>query len=556
MKKLSLFFLIFIFLLIKNSVFAQENNFYGIHLAQPHLTDLIKVKELINSNGGDWGYVTLVIQENDLDKKKWQNIFDLLREYHLIPIIRLATSPQGENWRKGEKEDINKWVDFLDSLNWVIKKRYIVLFNEPNHGREWGGEVDPESYAKVAFHFAKTLKEKNPDFFIMLAGFDASSPHQPPKFWDEELFLKEMIKIIPVDLWEKYLDGWASHSYPNPAFSQPPYLSGRGTIKTYEFEKELLKNLGFKKDLPVFITETGWERKTLSEKKVAEYFQYAFLNVWGVDNSVFAVTPFVFDYQQEPFLGFSWKKYQSDDFYQQYYLVKSLPKKKGQPEQEEKGKISFSLPKELVAYSFYSFSLDLKNEGQAIWDKDDGYQIEIINEEKSKNTHYSVEKINPIKPKEKKTIFFNLKTIDASPKEKIRFRLIKDSKKVIESSVWQFKVLPLPSLVLEGGFWPWGALKGDDFEVQIFDWEEKLVFKKTNVSFFQGKAKIENINNVTLGDLFRVVLIKKGYLPRQSYYVFHKDENIVSFKKLLPFDFDFDQKLSLNDLFFLLKRKK
>src|SRR4030067_3611659 len=78
-----------------SNVDISLNNKFGIHLAQPHLDELEKTKELVNSNGGDWGYVTLVIQENDRDKNKWQEVFDRMRQLHLIPIIRLATVPEG-----------------------------------------------------------------------------------------------------------------------------------------------------------------------------------------------------------------------------------------------------------------------------------------------------------------------------------------------------------------------------------------------------------------------------------------------------------------------------
>ncbi len=141
--------------------FNHPNNKFGIHLAQPHYEEIKQAAALINSNGGDWGYLTLVMQENDRNQQKWQEIFDLLREYHLIPIVRLATQPEGEVWRRPKVEDVKDWVEFLNGLNWVVKNRYIILFNEPNHGQEWGGEVDPTSYAEVAISFAKTLKEKN-----------------------------------------------------------------------------------------------------------------------------------------------------------------------------------------------------------------------------------------------------------------------------------------------------------------------------------------------------------------------------------------------------------
>ena len=149
------------------SIFAVElNNIYGIHLAQPHPQDIQAASDLVNSNGGKWGYVTLVIQENDRNREKWQGIFDQMRELRLIPIVRLATQPEGENWRRPEEEDAPDWIEFLNSLNWVVKSRYIILFNEPNHGSEWGGEVDETSYAKVVVAFARALKEKNQDFLF------------------------------------------------------------------------------------------------------------------------------------------------------------------------------------------------------------------------------------------------------------------------------------------------------------------------------------------------------------------------------------------------------
>src|SRR3990170_4022812 len=187
---------------IKSAIADEvKNNKFGIHLAQPHLEDLEKAKDLVNSNGGDWGYVTLVIPENDRDKNKWQEVFDKMRELHLIPIIRLATVPQGDKWRRPTADDADSWVEFLNSLHWVVKDRYVILFNEPNHGNEWGGLVDPENYVKVALEFSKKLKEKNPDFFIMLAGLDASAPSSYPNFEDEGIFLKSVFNNGAVEQW-------------------------------------------------------------------------------------------------------------------------------------------------------------------------------------------------------------------------------------------------------------------------------------------------------------------------------------------------------------------
>jgi|GEM_PF-222679 len=669
-KFLFLFF-IFYFLFFHSFVFAQElNNKFGIHLAQPHLEDLKKAADLVNSNGGDWGYVTLVIQENDRDKKKWQEIFNLLRRYHLIPIVRLATIPENENWRRPEISDISSWVEFLDSLNWVVKNRYIVLFNEPNHGTEWGGQADPKSYAEVAFAFAKALKEKNSNFFVMLAGFDASAPHLPPKFYDEEIFLKEMLAVARdlahnnntqkdsdqeqrssdnnigvncpkiqlihrffssnlyprikkniaktisyvniqrllklfkeeklgaittaanqpaerltensdkirksafFDFFENliienilaqerkgslfnYIDGWASHSYPNPSFSGSPYDFGRGTIRTYQWELELLRRLGVEKDLPVFITETGWEKNKVGEEISAQNFKVAFEQVWLTDERVKAVTPFVLDYQMEPFLGFSWKKQGEEDFYQQYYLIQSIPKIKGEPEQIEKGEIVFDLPKELVSQSIYYFSLTLKNHGQGFWDEKAGYDLKIKSTDKTIDPgQFFFETINNINPFDQTMINFSLKTPKQIGQKTVFFVLEKEGREIIKSKELTLKILPLPSLKIKANLFPKINDQGDDFEIQIFDKRESLIFAKKGVDIYGGIGQVEEIKNIVFGQRYRMVILKKYYLPRQSFVVFKIGNYQVSFKPMIPLDFDVDGRFSFFDLISLVKNPR
>jgi hypothetical protein len=521
-----------------------ENNIFGIHLAQPDDKAIQDAANLVNSNGGDWGYITLVIQENDLNKSKWQEIFDKLREKHLIPIIRLATQPEGENWRRPNKEDISRWVDFLNSLNWVVKNRYVVLFNEPNHATEWGGAVDPKNFAQTTLELAKKLKEKNSDFFLMIAALDASAPHSPPQYWDEEIFLNAVFKEIKPDEFNNLFSGWASHSYPNPDFSGSPYDYGRGTIHTYLWEVNLLKSFGIK-ELPVFITETGWKLgKRLNEQIVANYLTYAY-NLWQQDKNIWAVTPFILNYQQQPFLGFSWQRQNADDFYLHYYTVQQLSKTKGNPPQIEKGEIKFSLPKELVAFSTYQFSILLKNTGQGIWDNNKNYLLKTNSE--FKNLLISFEKLTTIHPFEEKQITFSLNTKEAQQNLNIKFQLLKNNQIILESPNWKFNVEPLPSLSVEANYWPFGKANGQG-EIQIYNDEERLVYINKNVEISNGRGIIENINNITIDELYRIVFLKKGYLPRQNYFVFKKEGNYLKFKRLLPFDKNGDGKFSFDDI--------
>lgn len=544
-----------LFFIMTRGVVAAPNNIYGIHLAQPHLEDLRAAADLVNANGGKWGYVTMVIQENDRDREKWQNIFDQLRKLHLIPIIRLATQPEGENWRRPEKEDINNWVDFLDSLNWVVKDRYLILFNEPNHGSEWGGRVDPENYAQLAFTFASKLKEKNPDFFVMLAGLDASAPSLPPSFEEEAIFLRNVFNYVSPEQFDSLFSGFVSHSYPNPDFSGQPWEEGRGTIKTYQWELNLLKQLGINKELPVFITETGWKHRVnnqqsktqnlLDEKTVGEYFQKAFEEVWKKDDRIKAVTPFVLDYQSDPFLDFSWKKPKSNEFYQQYYTIQSLPKVKGSPDQIEKGEIRFNLPDNLLSQSSYRFSLQLKNSGQGYWDENSGYQLMIDDQQKSINILFS--EIKDLKPFGEEEIWFFINTGQQPSQKNFKFILQKNGEKILESKNWRVNILPLPSLKLKVNLFPKINDKGGDFEIQIFDKEQTMVFREKNQEIFGGKGLLKNIRNVVIGKKYRVVILKPYYLPRQNFIVFQAKDNQINFRPMMPLDFNVDGRFSLAD---------
>ncbi|MBL7158849.1 cellulase family glycosylhydrolase [Candidatus Microgenomates bacterium] len=423
-----------------------QNNKFGIHLAVPGNEDLEDAADLVNSSGGDWGYVTLVMEEGDRNKDKWQGVFDLCRQLHLIPIIRLATSAEGENWRRPRIEQAKEWAEFLDSLNWVIKNRYLVLFNEPNHGQEWGGQADPQDYALIAFEFAKILKETNADFFVMLAGFDAAAPQKPPLYFDEKIFL-QIVLVNKPQIFE-YIDGWSSHSYPNHGYVGSPTGSGRNSIKTYLWELDLLKSLGVQKDLPVFITETGWphaeglneERSYFSAEAATKNFQTYFEQLIN-DEQVIAITPFILNYQGDLFDHFSWRKPgEPKEFYPQHGQVLGISKTKGEPEQEQKLVIVSQLPEKLIANSKNKVKIEILNEGQGIWAWRDGYYLELVGETKDK-VKYSFDVFDEVMPFKKQTIFANIEVGEEKEGLELFLAIVKDDKVVTNQIDWPFKTV-------------------------------------------------------------------------------------------------------------------
>jgi len=357
-KKFSVLSLLLISFFSPKNVFASGNKF-GIHILEP--TDLPKVAELVNSNGGDWGFVTVVIREDDLNFQKWQEFMDSCREKHLVPLIRIATHQEKDFWSAPLPSDSQKWLDFLSGLNWPTKNQYIIIFNEPNQAKEWGGKTNPEQYARVLVAFAEKFHQTSPNFKILNAGFDLAAPNSKTTM-DALRFWQKMEGAVPGIF--NQLDGWASHSYPNHGFRGKPTDTGRTSIRGYQWELTTLKKyFRLKKDLPVFITETGW---AIYPRLAASYFKLAFKNLWLKDERIVAVTPFVLNYPQRPFTEFSWLD-ENGNPHSQYQTIQSLPKLSWWPPQEEKyGLGEVIIPPFMLSESNFKGKIPLKNLGQSI----------------------------------------------------------------------------------------------------------------------------------------------------------------------------------------------
>ena len=436
----------FVFLILISPVNAtvnpleRANNKFGIHVLNPD--DYAPAAELVNSNGGEWGYVTLVIREDQREENRWQAEFDELRERKLIPIVRLATRFEDGAWIKPRNEDIDPWVDFLNSLNWVTKNRYIVLFNEPNHANEWGGDIDPKEYASIAQKFHQRLKSASDDFFVLPAGLDLA-PETTQNTMHPYTYLSEMASADS-EIFNMF-DGWTSHSYPNPNFSASPYRTGRNSIRGYRWEMTTLRQLGLKKQLPIFITETGWKHSAnnssssnLSPDQITENFRIAYNEIW-TDQQIVAITPFVLNYQDPPFDVFSWKKNQGNEYYPQYQLLKGYPKEAGNPEQlSDSSYIRKFFPEELIVDSQYYISTKFINTGQSIWSGES--TSSMINSSLSSES-LSIGQIPKTKPFDQAKVWLKIKTPNQPGDQIISFQLTQDGQPFGETVTHSIKIL-------------------------------------------------------------------------------------------------------------------
>lgn len=333
MKKVLAPILLFLFFMLSNAqAFAIydplkiPNNKFGIHIL--FTTELQKAHDLVNSSGGDWGYVTIPIQAGDKNLIKWQSFFDQCRNLHLIPIVRLATEDNyfdTTTWRKGNDSDIVDFANFLSSLNWPTKNRYVIVFNEVNRSDEWAGKADPAEYAQELSYAVTVFKSKSPDFFVISAGLD-NAAGTGGKNYNEYDYLAAMNQSTPGIF--NQIDGFASHSYPNPAFLQPPTVKTSSSTDSFAFEENAIDQLTTKK-LPVFITETGWDQSKIPANIVGQYFTTASSNVWN-DPRIVVITPFLLTSGPGPFQKFSFldQNGNGNDVFKAY---QAIPKTAGKP---------------------------------------------------------------------------------------------------------------------------------------------------------------------------------------------------------------------------------
>ena len=522
------------------------NNKFGIHIAD--LNDIADVPALVNTNGGDWGYVTLVSTDSDRNKGKWQTLFDQMRRTHLIPIVRLATHIEKDAWSIPNPVDFDKIVSFFNDLNWPIKNRYIIVYNEPNHAKEWGGTINPEEYARDLVQLSQKFKKASDDFFILPAGLDFSAVTDNQSL-NASVYLARMVSSSP-DLLSS-IDGWTSHSYPNPGFSGSVYAQGRGTIASFIWEMGYLRSLGLSNTLPVFITETGWthnqenahQTKLLSTSLVGSNLAAAANGIWK-DPQIAVITTFIFNYQSAPFDVFSWRRIGNNGYYAHYDAYREIPKIKGEPVQHEEYVLSNDfIPERLVADSSYTFSAVLENKGHAIITPSEF----VIKFEESNNFTIISDALPNLEPNEKGTITIHIRTPSTKGTYRVKLVIVHNGRDTILQERY-VTIVPPPSLSVNFKLGWRRTSTTSGVTLLVYDRNNILIKKSTGLSVINGIVTIENLSNIIPNASYRVVVLVPKYLPRQSIANLSPDHTNITLKRFLPLDINGDGTLTIYDL--------
>lgn len=304
---------------------SVANNKFGIHVFDT--SEVEKAAQFANSSGGEWGYITIPIRANERDLAKWTKFMVDCRRLKLIPILRIASFPSGENWMAPNEYDLVDFSNFLNDLPWPTKNRYVLVYNEPNHQGEWGGFVYPEEYARVLDRATDIFHKKNADFFVIAAGFDSSAPNSATSM-DVYRYMEAMNAANPGVF--ARVDGLSFHAYGNPGFSSFPNSRSKVSIGSYKFELDFLFRRFGISEPKIFLTEAGWRVDLIGDTAARNFYHQAFESFWTEPNIV-AITPFVLDAQAGPFEGFSFigKGNQFKPFAKDLTEIK---KTKGQPQ--------------------------------------------------------------------------------------------------------------------------------------------------------------------------------------------------------------------------------
>lgn len=267
----------------------------GVHILES--TEVTDAGKLL-PNGG---YVTVPIRTDQLNHDKWQQFFDEADRAKLIPILRLATTHNGLSWNHPSRWDVIRFAYFFSTLDWHAGSLIVVAFNEPNHALEWGGKAGPDDYGKLLTFLVNWFKTESRTYIVLPAALDCAANNSMLTM-DSTTFLNKLLSDYPETI--KKLDGWNSHAYPNPGFNGLPTDKGKMSIRSYEYELALIKQKT-NVTLPVYITETGWDRTKRTDQTISNFFQSAYQKVWQPDDAVKAVTPFLLNAQTMPFSSFS-----------------------------------------------------------------------------------------------------------------------------------------------------------------------------------------------------------------------------------------------------------
>lgn len=139
---------------------------------------------------------------------------------------------------------------------------YLVIWNEPNLSGEWGMRpVDPAGYAEMIKAVYAPIKQANPEVQVLVGALAPTlEPVGSAQGMNDLLYLEALYAALADESLRPY-DGWSIHTYGRTA---PPEEAPAPDVINFR-RAELLHDIIMQHgdgDLPVYITESGWNDDT------------------------------------------------------------------------------------------------------------------------------------------------------------------------------------------------------------------------------------------------------------------------------------------------------
>ncbi len=305
-------------------------NKFGIGLVGPGSTQQL---DLTAELAGPGGHIKLIFPNITRDtqgpEQGWVDAVRGAYDRDLVPVIRMGP-PWGDRYVRDQSDDpqhlqygglctayrrVTEGLPMRDG--WPL---WIEIHNEANLCYEWAcrpGSVEGNwiEYQQTAREYASMVRDcadaihgiGDSRIGVMIGGLapggtvscQCGGDGFNPGITALE-FMQAMRDGVP-DVFEK-LDGWATHSYPASNHGYGFFVPFEQSRPGLLFFEEELRLIG--RDLPVFITETGWSSDFGSRDQIADWTASSYREVWLPDDRVRAVMPF--QLQDGGWESFSW----------------------------------------------------------------------------------------------------------------------------------------------------------------------------------------------------------------------------------------------------------
>ncbi len=147
-----------------------------------------------------WGKIEP--QENQFDWSVWDQIVTQSKDFHLIAVLDTAPLWASASNLQPPTSTL-QFANFarLFALRYGDRIDYYQIWDEPNLGDRWGGEVNPVAYAEMLRQTRDAIKQVDPTAAIILAGLAPTVETGPTNLADW-LFLRRLYEAGARDLFD------------------------------------------------------------------------------------------------------------------------------------------------------------------------------------------------------------------------------------------------------------------------------------------------------------------------------------------------------------------